>query len=323
MPILDLTEKTARGSGQLNKFSVKANGRDEAAFVYDMQVVFVVSNSAEAEVVERLIPGAKGAYQRATERDDWKMQQTVVPDIQGARMVLADAADNVVAIQGGVEIKGVLLRASKRAVTLTVKAQCAGQTEQVATALTKLLRNPVELVVESTQQQLAFRKGPMVAMGAVVVAKDDDGAVVFGRVHDIDHEAGLVLLDLFGATEFAVRIDSITTAWALVPGDATEKALRDFKAACKKAKVAPNFRAITVAVGEAYASEPPADGQHRLTAEVVARAVALIKEGAATTDESGAAPKTVRRAGGKAAGIDLSKENDKVVPMRHGLPAQA
>lgn len=311
MPVIDLTEKEARGSGQLNKFAVRADGRDEAAFVYDMQVVFVVSNSAEAAIVERLIPGAKETYQRATERDDWKAQQTVVPDIEGARVVLVHAADGGVGIQGGAEIKGVLLRASKRAVTLTVKVKCAGQTEQVATALTKLLRAPVELRVDGAQQQLPFRKGPAIAMGSVVVAKDEDGGPVWGRVHDIDHEAGLALLDVFGDHEVPVQMDGVTTAWALVPGDATEKALREYKAACKKGKVAPSYRAVTVAVGEAYASEPPADGQHRLTAEVVARAVVLTKEGAAPE-----APKTVRR---KAAGTD---GGGKVLPMR-GLPAEA
>lgn len=281
MPIIDLSEKTARGCGQLNKFSVRADGRDESAFIYDAQVVFVVSNSAEAEAVERLIPGAKETYQRATERDDWKAQQTVVPDIDGARVELRRSSDDEVAVQGGAVIKGVFLRASKRAVTLTVKVQMAGQTDRVATALTSLIGKPVDLLVEAAQQGLPFAGGkvPTVQLGSVVVARDTDGATVWGRVHDMDHDRGTLQLDVFGDGELTVSTTDVTTSWALVPGDATEKALRAYKTACKKAKVAPSYRAITVAVGEAYASEPPADGRHRLTDDVVLRAAVLTKDG--------------------------------------------
>jgi len=39
--IIDLTKTPAEGQGQLNKFAVKADGRDDTAFVYDLDVVFV------------------------------------------------------------------------------------------------------------------------------------------------------------------------------------------------------------------------------------------------------------------------------------------
>ncbi len=280
MPIIDLTSQPARGQGQLNKFSVKADGRDEEAFVYDVDVVFTVASSAEAEVVGRVVPGAKEAYQRATERDDWKCQQTVVPDIEGARVVIGQEGEEA-ALQGGAEIRAVTMRASKRAVTITVKCRCAGQTGDPASRLTGLLRSPVDLLVEGAQQVLPFagKGAPLVQLGAVVVGRDEHGTTVWGRVHDMDHEAGVALLDVFGEGEVPAKLDAITSAWALVPGDPTEKALRAYKAASKKAKLAPSYRAITVAMGEAYAAEPPADGKHHLTPEVVARAVELARAG--------------------------------------------
>lgn len=285
MPIINLAVPNARGCGQLNKFSVRADGRDNNAFVYELQVVFTIASSAEADIVEELIPGAKQSYQRATERDDWKTQQTVIPDIEGANMELRRSSDDECAISGGAEIKGVLFRASKRAVTMTVKVVCAGQTDRVATQLTGLLGAAVDLIVDAAQQPLFPRtKRPVIQLGAVVVARDSDGETVWGRVHDMDLESSTMLIDVFGATEVPIMMDDVTTSWSLIPGDATEKAIRAYRAACKRAKCTPTFRAITVAVGEHYAGQSPDDGQHRLTDDVVMRAVMLTKEGFSTGD---------------------------------------
>lgn len=334
MQIPDLTQSKATGQGQLVKVAFRSDGREQTAFIYDIQVAFTIANSADAEVVERLIPGARDTYIRATESDDWKDQHNVVPAISGLRIKLTKADDGTTAIEGGAEVVGALLRSSKVACTLTLKLRCAGQTQRIASALAGVLNVPVELFAESSQQVLAFpNRNATVPVGAVVVAKDSNGATLWGRVHDTDPQVGIALLDIFGDTEVDVTFESITTTWALVPGDATETALLTYKNQCKKNKVQPNFRAITVAMGEAYATEPPTDNLHRLTAAIVERAVELSTDPVerpvtqrrpATSAADGAAPAQASSTPApKAPKLKKGERNQAQQPGLHVVPPNA
>jgi len=264
-----------------------------------------VANTEEARTLGLLIPGAEECYVRATERDNWKAQSRVVPNIQGARVSLGDAKDGGSAIQGGAEVSATSLRASKRVVTFTVHLTCAGQTAQVASQLTHVLRTPVLLRLESDQQLLPFAKAQPVVVhqGGIAVGKDVDGATCWGRIVDIDAE-GRCTFDCLDDGHLYVEQDTVTTCWPLLPGEATEKAIMDYRKRCQKAGVKPSFRAITLAVGEAYASQPPSDGLHQLTPEIVQRAVEFAQDTQqpqpdlppeADAQPAGEPPKTIRR----------------------------
>jgi len=271
--IIDLLEPKPNGQGSLSKMAAKPDSQGDGTYIYTLDVSFRITSSKEAEVLEKLIPGAKESYLRASERDDWKNTQAVTPDMEGARIVLADAKDGQIAMQGGAEIKTCILRCSKKAAVLTLKLACGGQGAACGTPLIGLLGRAVDLQVEVAQQLLPFnRPAVQVSVGGIAVAKDANGETVFGRVVEIGDE---IVLSTFGGQDEVVNQDDIVSCYALPSDDATEKALKDYQARCKKRKVNPTYRAITVALSEAYSGVAANGGTHPLTSEIVERAVVL------------------------------------------------
>lgn len=285
MPVIDLdfnaSKNSAEGKGTFNRFGVKRDGRDASAFVYDLSIVFMIASVDEARIVAGLFPGAAEDYVRATERDNWKRQSRITPEITGALASLFNAETGESLIEGGAEVKAVVLRASKRAVAMTVQLQMAGQTAAMASKLAYDLANVVSLKVTGSQQVLPLfgdkPKPVLVSMGGIAVGTDAEGDTVWGRVVDQDLETGRCKLDTF-EDEVFVEHDTVSACWPLLPGDVTEKALKKFVTACKKSKAAPSYRAITLAVGESYAAHQPAEGEFILSREIVARAVEFAKD---------------------------------------------
>lgn len=309
IPAPDLTARRDEAQGQLLKLGIKPDGADEA-FLYETRVAFPINNSTEAEELEKLIPGAKEIYVRATEQDDWKTNVTVVPTLQGVFIELANASGGKVAIKGAAEIKSVQLRASKRAVTLTLIVIHGGQTEGVAAGLIKTLGKAVTFAYESAQQDL-FEKGakatPLPERGDIVHALEE-GTPVWGRVVEVNEgdtkeDPTTVLLDDFGAEHMVASAD-IRSFWKLGKDEGTEKAVTSYKGKCKRRNVPASWRTITVAVGEAFGKGTiPTEGAHALTKEMVDRAVELAAEAVATRDASAPAEPKITTVGNPEVGL--------------------
>lgn len=270
--IIDLLEPAPEGQGVLSKISVKLDGQGAGTRIYDLHIAFQIASSKEAEVLEKLIPGAKESYIRANESDDWKQTQTVVPSITGAKFVLS-SKDGEIAMEGGTEIKGATFQCSKKASVLTLKLRSAGQEAASATPLTHLLGEAVNLKMEAAQQALPFNRASIqIALGSIAVAKDANGETVWGRVTEIGEE---VILSTFSGEDEVVDQNDIVSCYALPAGDHTENAIKDYEKRCKKRKVKPTYRALTIALSEVYAGVASNGGTHPLTGEIVERAVEL------------------------------------------------
>jgi hypothetical protein len=288
----DLAARQSEADGTLNKFAVKADGSAEGAYLYELQVAFPVNNSAEAETLGAFIPGAKDTYLRATERDDWKSSVTVVPDLDGVHVELADARSGRSIIKGVAEIKAATYRTSKRAAALVLKVLLGGQTEAIAAVLTKALRAPVHFIFEQSQQSLFGKeKGqakPVPEMGNVVCALEN-GERVWGRVVEVndgdeDDDAKSIVLDDFGV-DHVVTSEDVQSFWQLAETDDLDKLLKSYKDRAKRRELTPTWSALTVAVGEAFgAGGAPGEGAHALTKEIVERAVAVLADGGAGVD---------------------------------------
>lgn len=283
--IIDLLDGSPKGQGVLSKISVKLDGQGNGTYLYDVHIAFHLASSKEAEVLEKLIPGAKESYIRANEKDDWKQTQTVVPDIVGAKIVVTSETGGI-AMQGGAEIKGATFQCSKKASVLTLKFRSAGQEAGAATPLIHLLGKAVNLDVEAAQQALPFgRASVQISLGSIAVAKDANGDTVWGRVSEIGDE---VILSTFSGEDEVVEQNDIVTCYALPAGDHTENALKDYAKRCKKRKVNPDYRALTIALSETYAGVASNGGTHPLTGEIVERAVELtVKPGDGPPDGKG------------------------------------
>lgn len=277
----DLTARASEADGTLSKFSVKPDGATEDTYIYETQIVFPINNSADAQALETLIPGARDTYIRATERDDWKCQgQVVVPAISGAHVELADAKTGRVAVKGGADIQSATYRASKKAVALTVKVRFGGMTAGMGAAFIGLLRAPIHFVFEAAQRALPFAgtaKAVVVPERGDIVCADDQGETVWGRVVEVDDEAegepAAIVLDDFGI-EHTVSAFGVKSFWKLQAADDMPKLITSFKGRCTRRKVTPSWSHITVAVGEAFggASGVPGDGAHTLTSAIIERA---------------------------------------------------
>ena len=270
--IIDLLEPAPEGQGVLSKISIKLDGQGAGTYLYDIHIAFQLASSKEAEVLEKLIPGAKESYIRANEKDDWKQTQTVVPDIIGAKIVVSNEA-GAIALEGGAEIKGATFQCSKKASVLTLKMRSSGQEATAATPLIHLLGKAVNLKMEAAQQALPFNRATVqIVLGSIAVAKDANGETVWGRVSEIGEE---VILSTFSGEDEVVTEGDIVSCYALPAGDHTENAIKDYEKRCKKRKFKPTYRALTIALSETYAGVASNGGTHPLTGEIVERAVEL------------------------------------------------
>lgn len=291
MSILNLAIAASEADALFSKFQVKPDGTTEATFIHTADFVFPIANSAEAEILGQLIPGAKDMYLRASQEDtNWKTSVTVTPEIQNAYFELADAKTGRVMFKGGGEIKTAQLRASKRETRLTIRVAFGGQVAETSMNFTKLLRSNVHVVYSASQQALPFKKGevrPVPETGDVVAASNEDGVSVYGRVVEVDDDAGTVIINDFGA-EHVVELAKVKSFWKPAEAD-LEARTRSFKGRCTKRQLVASWSALTVAVGEAFAGGAPGEGPHLITPSIVERAVEVLvrEKGGGSTSGTG------------------------------------
>lgn len=277
MPMIDLTDQSAEADGQLNKFSIKADGKAEDAYLYEADLIFVIASVEDAKILDKIFPGAVRVQEESQREDtNWKFNATVNPDITGVKATLSHASRGKVAIDGGCEVKSVRLRASKKAIAATVKLVFGGQTAGTAAKLTALLRTACCLSIEKNQQVIPFpTKGvaPAVPGDLVAVWDSEVGQHYVGLV--AESEDGRLTLDDHG-NEYTVSADEVV---AVVKLDGDIKALiRSFKTRCKRRDIQPTWEAILLAGAEGN-SLLDGGGTLTLDSEVLERAVARLQSG--------------------------------------------
>lgn len=275
--MIDLTCRSAEVDGQVVKYSVKADGKVEDAYIFEADVAFVIASVEDARIVEKVIPGAVEVFARAGREDDnWKFNTSVVPDIRGFRATISHAARGKVAMEGGCEIKALRLRSSKKATACTIKLAFGGQTAQGAANLAAMLRSACCLSLEHDQQVIPFaRKAgeapPAPAKGDIIVAVAG-GDTYCGRF--VEQAGSIITIEDFD-NEYAVEVDEVT-AVLKVGGDVAALS-RSYKTRCGKRKIQPTWAAIVLAFAEG--AEVRGTATIDLTAEVIERAVARLESG--------------------------------------------
>lgn len=307
MSILDLSLVASEADCILSSFGVKTDGTVDDVYVVKGKFTFNVNNSAEAELLAKIIPGAKEAYVKANETDDWKVSNAVTPALDGITVELRDAKTGRIAIKGGAEISNVMFRASKASVVLIIQASMGGRSAGDIAEFAKLLRAPVTFSYSRSQQALfnslptAGKTAPLPEIGDIVCAADGSGRV-YGRVVEVNEDdesqdpaKSTVILDDFGV-DHVINGANVLSFWTVQETDDYDKLLTSLRGRCKRQKTTPSWSALTIAVGEAYASSGGTDtsvkGAHALTTVVIERAAAILrgKTGGAEGEPADAEP---------------------------------
>ena len=281
MPTIDLLAQTSETDCELSKYTVKADSGDEDAYLYDLWLVTRLTSVQDADLCGKLIPGARAIYERATEpENNEKFSQTVTPAIKGLSVNISNAKKGLVAVTGAADILSVQMRGSKRIVTVTVKLRMGGQTEAIASNLTKLLRNAVTLSTDYDQQPIPFPERvstPTPELGNVVCALAG-GMNWYGRLIE-GSDSGKFLLDDFGS-ETQVDLQDIQSFYGIGVGEGDDmgRLLASYKARCKTRDIRPSWAAITVALGQQWGQgEDSFSGQvHMVSKVTIDGAIALL-----------------------------------------------
>lgn len=279
MPMPDFTQHTGECDGSLVKFAVKADGTVEDAYVYEAQVAFTIADMTDARIAEGVAPGASEVFTRSSGDDNWKHSSTVSPgtSLGPMRVTLSHADRGKVAIEGMAEVKALALRASKKAVVLSVKLAFGGQSAGIAANLAALLRSACCMSFERPQGVLPFRAKDATEanIGDVVVAWD-------GKVHEhfvgrlAEVEGDRLTLESFG-NEFAASKAGIVAVLKL-DGDVPAM-VRSYEMRCGRRDVTPTWEAIVMAAAETGDGLLNGGGLLTLTPEILERAVARLESG--------------------------------------------
>lgn len=286
--------------GVLSKVTFKRDG--DEAFLYIVDVSFTILNSAEADDLDLLFPGAKQTYINCSEKnDDQKEKREVTPVFPSAISIeIASASSGRSLVRGTCKLSKLILSSSKKVTTLTAKCEWGGQSEGAAANLAHGLGGPVNFIWEFAQQSL-FRSGGSgnaakltPKAGDIVHGTDDDGDPVYGRVVEVSEEDETCLVDDFGF-ESQVSFGNIESKWTVNADDPDfDKCIKSYIERCDRRNLLASWKWLTIATGEAFADGAPGDGAHVLTKKIIAQAVALQEEeetGAATeTEEDGEDP---------------------------------
>lgn len=293
----DFFQHSGEVDGKISKFTIKKDG--DEAIVCIVDIVFQILNSKEAEALDLLFPGAKQTYINCTDKgDDAKEKREITPSFDSAVHVeLANASSGRSLVKGTATLPKIVLSASKKVTTLTVKCQWGGQSEGVAANLAHGLSGATNFIWEFTQQSLLNpKKGEdakklVPEIGDIVHAEDGDGDDVFGRVVEVLEDEQSCLVSDFGDDgngEWQIAFEHIHSKWKVNADDEHfDKCLTSYKQRCSRRDLLPSWEWITVAVGQAFQDGAPGDGAHVLTKAIIARALKLQVEADSGADPDG------------------------------------
>lgn len=284
--MLDLTKQETESEAHL----LRVGGRKDASterVLFDVELALELETQADAEVVDRALPGVAAAWHR-TQADgsdgadlDLKRKPSD-PDV-GSRIRQGD----VVLADGPAELRRLWLAIRSRTVTFRVLMRLFGVQPAKAGELFGAIDQRVRVSVERTQQELPLRpptNGPGLAsrkpaalpeVGQVATAKTPDG-LWCGRVTEVDVDAGLVTIaDLRETRQVAAEEVTSAVRIAAPKRKTLEQVLARYEAAAEDAGHIPSWSDVLVAVA---AKQAPNDvgGVWTLTDEVVAVACANV-----------------------------------------------
>ncbi len=279
----------SKAQGKLIKVTMKQDGDSQNTLDFGVSIVFRIASSADAAQADKIVPGALIAYERATdEGNDWKSRFLVDPHFTNVRLQFADPARPETEVQEfAASCRKVGLRCSKKAVALEYGFNVGGQPPGVAASFAALLGRTVEVTV-GWENVLPFtRPGPLAGPAHVLdtntlVSAEIDGDEVHGFWLRVATEAesqdyDLLIRDLDG-TEHGLSEQDIVAVQQLTDHKDNTKLIADYKAKCKKLKVAPSASALLLALAQDGGAEKSDAGTWNLTAATITHAVQLTSQ---------------------------------------------
>lgn len=298
MPVTDLTAPRGNCDVTLNSASFKADAASDA-LVIKVDLLMLLASRAEAETVEKMLPGLGEVFDRAGEEDNWKGTLSVKPAEsltvaltakeagQGQRQGPVSAGG--VIIQGAADLAEVKASMSKRQRAVMVRFIFRGHGEEALARIAGVQRlgGSVSMSFERRQGVLPFspsaKATPALRVGMIVAAGSGSEQIV-GRLTEIDGEA-LSIQD--NGTEETVHINDVISAFAFAQDSETSAALTDYAERCERRSMPVSWRALVeVLVARNGASDAPAltSGQ-TVTADDVEVAVSKVEAENATSME--------------------------------------
>lgn len=271
MQLLDLTDHKTEGVGLFSKWTIKRDGAVEKGFVVDAELSFSVQTEDEAELAEKICPGAVTLFQRAANARDAAKAETanhgaaagatalanvsgtvsVKVPVQNVDLLISHVESGKVLVEAGAEMLTARLKATGRKITYVVKTRIHGIESEDAPGLCDALGELVDISVEQRQQVLPFPSAhegqPVPEIGALV-SGSHLGAIYAGLVtgfaSDEDGERIAELEDI--DTTMSVPVASIEASLkvAAEAGATVDALVRKFKATSKRQGLNPSWSHI-------------------------------------------------------------------------------
>ena len=282
MPVVDLTAQRGACDVTIHAASLRPDPANDA-LVYKLDLLMLLASRAEAELVEKVLPGLGETFDRAGEQDNWKGSQSARP-AESLRVVLTakEAGEGQrqgpvsaggVIIQGTAELKEVKASLSKRQRAVLVRLSFHGHGEDVAAKIAGNLSRSVGMSFERAQGVLPFattaRPTPALREGMIVAAGIGEAQIV-GRITEIDGDAVAVQVD---GTEVTVDRADVISSFAFAADGETSAALSDYAERCERRKVPVSWRALV----EALAARGATEGTIPVTADDVEQATRTVE----------------------------------------------
>lgn len=323
MKMIALADERSEGCAKMGAPKFRRDGDVPAQggkdrYVADVEFSFVPHGKVDAELADRIVPGAlrmwlaaetaRDAAEAATSSDGAAAGSKAVANVDGKATVRVfdphvnvtvalvqtdDGAGKVIVPECSAEVLGVTFRATGRKSSLVVKLRLFNLTIDSAPGLLLGVGRDVTVAIERKQRSLFPTKARPV-IGQVVVG--DGFAGVLTEISDADSDAGdevaeqTVKVDDMGLVT-GESYDAITSTLHVMPpdGQTLDDVLDGYKKRAKKAKVEASWRHIVVALGASFADgkQPAPNEPLVLTDEVLREAIAIAKNDTAGLPDAG------------------------------------
>lgn len=255
--MIDLTAAQSMSRGRLNKLGIERDGTDKDGLVYHLALAFDVENEADADVVNRFLPGARAYYDHKQGKDTtgaFRDNQ----DVSG-RFQLVYAIDGLTVVDHVGSVTRVELIKSKKATVCTIHADFHGLPAVTAAHFAAHLDR--EMLVTFTapipaQQGIPFALPAATNAVQVVTVTDGIDGFLFGVQQGAD--AGRVLLDDFGRA-FEAPSDRIISRVVVAPDEGISRPMFELVAPMatkiRDAGGSPSWKWVLLALAEAFGND--------------------------------------------------------------------
>ena len=304
MQLLDLTEFQSEGVGTLTKWTVKRDITQDKTFIFDAEMSFKIETLEEAEVVERMCPGAVTMYERGTAAKEAAKAETAIAGAAAGSTALAgvhgtvsvkitesnvdiiisDTEDNggTLLVESAAQIINARLRSTGKSVVYLMKIRLHGLEAKESLGLFDALGETVTVSVEKRQQVLAFPTSsdnrPVLNIGDIASGTYGGApycGVVVGFSLDEDDERMVEIEDV--STSHIAPVSSAESVLQVCAqqGKTLDSTIRLFKKHANKRGVFPSWEHVVAAIVRQSGSEDQviSDGKYVLTSLLMSEAV--------------------------------------------------